>query len=147
MMHLKNILLVSFLIIGLNSFAQTDSIQFGKLAGKVIDAKTKKPIEYAVITIEKDSFKKSKYSDKQGDFIFTNIPVGNYSIYVSYTGYRKMKTENLYVLKDSTSYNVFAMSDPIKFIGCNFGNDYKLIEKDKPTQHNLNRQQIMLMPY
>lgn len=147
MIHLKNILLISFLIIGLNSFAQIDSIQFGKLAGKVIDAKTKKPIEYAVITIEKDSFKKSKYSDKEGDFVFSNISVGNYSIYVSYTGYSKMKTENLYVLKDSTSYNVFVMSDPIKFIGCNFGNNHKLIEKDEPTQQNLNKQQIMRMPY
>lgn len=67
MAFLKHILLVSFLLIGLNSFAQTDSINYGTLEVKVIDAKTKKPIEFTLVTIEKDSFKKRKYSNKNGE--------------------------------------------------------------------------------
>lgn len=61
MAFLKHILLFSFLLIGLNLFAQKDSIKYGKVEVKVIDEKTKKPIEYAVVTLEKTGFKKSKY--------------------------------------------------------------------------------------
>jgi hypothetical protein len=145
-----NILLVSFLLIGLNSFAQTDSIKFGKLEVNIVDEKTKKPIEYAVVTIQSNTFKKSKYSDKNSNAIFDSLLIGNYSINASVTGYLKIKTENSFILKDSTTYQKFEIINTGKStcIHCDLKLPQKeFIKPDEPTHQNLNRQQIMRMPY
>lgn len=143
----KYILTLAFLLVGLNLFAQTDTVQYGKLEVKVIDGMTKKPIEYAIITIEKDSFKKSKYSDNNGLFILDNIPFGMYNLYSSCIGYSKMKLQNVGINKDSITYLKFEMIYSEIKMGCFFGPAKQLIQLDGPTQQNLNNKQIMRMPF
>lgn len=128
----KHILVYSFLLIGLNSFAQKDSIKDLTFTSKIIDAKTKKPIEYALVTIEKDSFKKSKYADNNGEVIFGIIPNGIYSISISFRGYRKIKTKKLIILKDSNTFRKFKMIHLLKNIDFNEDSSFLLIQPDEP---------------
>lgn len=132
---------------GLNLFAQTDTIQYGKLEVKVIDVRTKKPIEYALITIENDSFKKSRYTDSNGLFIMENIPIGTFNIYSSLVSYNKMKLQNVCIDKDSITYLKFEMIYSKIKMGCYFGPSNPLIKKDGPTQQSFDNKQIMRMPY
>jgi hypothetical protein len=150
MNHLKYILTLAILVIGLNLFAQTDTVQYGKLEVKVIDAKTKKPIEYAVVTIENDSFKKSHYTDSNGLFVLDNVPFGIYNIYSSFTGYPKMKLQSIGLNKDSITYLKFEMiySGKNSCMHCDLKLPLKVfIKPDEPTQQNFNNNQIMRMPY
>jgi len=142
----KYILLFSFLLFGLNLFAQSDSIKYGKLEVKVIDAKTKKPIEYAVVTIESNSFKKSRYTKSNGLFILDSIPLGIYNINSSFTGYSKIKFQSVDINRDSITYLKFEMIYSEKIMGC-LGPTKQIIKLDGPTQQNFNNRQIMRMPY
>lgn len=144
---LKHILTLAILAIGLNLFAQTDTVQYGKLEVKVIDAKTKKPIEYAVVTIENDSFKKSHFTDSNGLFMLDKVTFGIYNIYSSFTGYSKMKLQNVCINKDSITYLKFEMIYSEIKMGCYFGPTKPLIKPNEPTQQNFNNKQIMRMPY
>jgi hypothetical protein len=142
----KNILLISFLLIELNSFAQTDSIKLGKLEVKVIDAKTKKPIEFALVTIEKDSFRKSKYADNNGKVVFDNLPTETYNITTSFPGYSKTIIEDL-ILKDNKKTKKTIVLDsktcnPV--INIEREPNFK---PDEPTPKILINKQIMRMPY
>lgn len=143
----KYILTLAILVIGLNLFAQSDTVQYGKLKVKVIDAKTKKPIEYALVTIENDSFKKSHCSDGNGLFILDKVTFGIYNIYSSFTGYSKIKLQNVCINKDSITYLKFEMIYSEIKMGCYFGPTKPLIIPNEPTQQNFNNKQIMRMPY
>lgn len=148
MAFFKNILLFSFLIIGLNSFAQTDSIQFGKLEVKVIDAKTRKPIEFAVVIIQSNSLKKLKYSDKNGEIIIDSLPVGTYGVTVGLTGYKKTIFENVILKANAMTKRTVALETTTTICDPVINHNKKpLIKRDEPTQHNLNKQQIMRMPF
>jgi hypothetical protein len=141
------ILTLAILAIGLNLFAQTDTVQYGKLEVKVIDAKTKKPIEYAVVTIENDSFKKSHFTDSNGLFMLDKVTFGIYNIDSSFTGYSKMKLQNVCINKDSITYLKFEMIYSEIKMGCYFGPTKPLIKPNEPTQQNFNNKQIMRMPF
>jgi hypothetical protein len=148
MAFFKNILLFSFLIIGLNSFAQTDSINYGTLEVKVIDAKTKKPIEFTLVTIEKDSFKKRKYSNKNGEVIIDSLPIGTYSVKTGLTGYKKTILENVILKSNTITKKTMVLETTIMICDPVINQDKKpLIKRDDPTQFNLNKQQIMRMPF
>lgn len=148
MIHLKHILLVSFLLIGLNSFAQTDSINYGTLEVKVIDAKTKKPIEFTLVTIEKDSFKKRKYSNKNGEVFFDSLDFGIYNITAGLTGYKKTILENVILKSNTITKKTMVLETTTTICDPVINQDKKpLIKRDEPTQLNLNKQQIMRMPF
>lgn len=150
MNHLKYILTLTILLVELNLFAQTDTVQYGKLEVKVIDEMTKKPIEYAVVTIENDSFKKSRYTDINGLFILDDVPFGMYNLYSSCTGYSKMKLQSVGINKDSITYLKFEMiySEKNSCMHCDLKLPLKvLIKPDEPTHQNFNNNQIMRMPY
>jgi hypothetical protein len=129
----KYILTLTVLLVGLNLFAQTDTVQYGKLEVKVIDAKTKKPIEFALVTIkqEKDTF--FNYSDSNGLVTFDNLVRNTYNIEIKVM-------PNVTVFKIIT-LNYYTICGPIFF------KNPPLIKPDGPTQQNLNKNQIMRMPF
>ena len=59
--------------------------QGSSLQGKVIDSKTLKPLQNVVLTIE--STNQSKVTNFDGVFKFDEVPSGNHSLIVTYTGY------------------------------------------------------------
>lgn len=117
-------------------FAQNKTPNSGSIELKIIDAITKKPIEFAVITIQSKNIKKSKYSDKNGNVIFDSICVDNYSVEIKFTGYQK------HIVKD---ISVFTNKTTIKTIALEYSNSSQeivirdkaiLIDKDDPTQNS-----------
>ncbi len=120
-------------------FAQNKTPNSGSLELKVIDSISKKPIEFAVITIQSKNIKKSKYSDKNGNVIFDSICVDNYSVEVKFTGYQK------HIVKD---ISVFTNKTTIKTIALGYGKNLQeivicdkaiLIDKDEPTQNSFRK--------
>lgn len=146
----KSVCLFAMVLFGLNLFAQTDTVQYGKLEVKVIDGMTKKPIEYALVTIENDSFKKSHYTDSNGLFILDDVPFGTYNLYSSCTRYSKMKLQSIGITKNSITYLKFEMiySGKNSCMHCDLKLPLKVfIKPDGPTQQNFNNNQIMRMPF
>ncbi len=61
--------------------------------------KQKRPIEFALIIIERDTFKKQKYSNQDGEFLFDSILPGVYSISVSFPEYTKQTYQCVQITK------------------------------------------------
>lgn len=142
----KYILLFSFLLFGVNLFAQTDTSKYGKLEIKVIDAKTKKPIEYAIVKLEAKGLIKAKYSDNDGEIVFDSLKSITYNLTVIFTGYHKQIYENVIIdstLKTLKKIELQENKNCVFIITCG----PTIIKKDGPTHDNYNKGQIMRMPY
>ena len=135
---MRRIYLLLAALIGISAMATAQS-NLGTLAGKVIDEITKKPIEFAVVTIEGGGgTKKSKYTDKDGEFEFNAIPAGNYSVSISYTGYGKSITNDIPVKGDNkiTSRTFSLSSKNLRDVIVD-GGKVILIDPDDPTQKSI----------
>jgi len=67
----------------------------GNISGKITDAQTKSPVEYANIvvrTIKSDSMVTGTVSDSSGFFRVKDIPFGTYVVEYSFIGYEKKRT-------------------------------------------------------
>jgi ferric enterobactin receptor len=64
----------------------------GVITGKIIDADTKTPVDYATISLYKQD-STSPFnginSDEKGNFVLKNLPDGDYKIYVDFIGYQR----------------------------------------------------------
>jgi len=83
----------------------------GKIAGHVIDARTKEPLVGANIILEGTSLGGS--TDIDGDYYIINVPVGEYTIIVSYVGYRTIKHPGVKVILDQTTPVNFELTEDI----------------------------------
>ena len=85
------------LFISLNAVAQVNK---GRVSGKVIDAETKLPVDYATISIYKAGSTapfNGISSDAKGVFTITNVPDGTYKITAEFLGYQKQTIDNITV--------------------------------------------------
>ena len=94
---------VLFLFIG-STFSQQKSTHADifQVSGKVLEAVSKQPIEYATISIINDSTKKvinGTVTDKKGNFIIEKIYKGKYIIRVEFLGYTDF-TKNISINAD-----------------------------------------------
>lgn len=138
--------MLTILVIGLNLFAQTDTIQYGKLEVKVIDAMTKKPLGNAVVKLESIKYLKTKNSDSIGLAVYDSLLTDIYNITITYPGYQKTKLEELLIKSNSITYRIISIFNT-NTIFCDTPKPKPLIKKDEPTQQYLNKNQIMRMPY
>jgi hypothetical protein len=102
----KIILLVLFTIISpLFLLAQTGKP--GAISGYVKDARTKKPLLEAVVSISSTAFEGQKLAltDSTGIYSVRNLPAGTYTVTFEMEGYRKFTQENI-VLKEGMSLGV-----------------------------------------
>ncbi|HZW38486.1 MAG TPA: TonB-dependent receptor [Ignavibacteriaceae bacterium] len=81
----------------------------GKLAGKVIDAKTKEALPFVNVIIE--GTKLGASTDLDGNYVILNIPPGNYKIRVQYVGYQTVLMENVSIQIDLTTTKDFELSE------------------------------------
>jgi len=79
-----------FLIIGLFSFAQS-----GKITGKIINSKNGEPLIGATVAIEK--LNRALSSDLSGNYTFSGLPAGTYSVTVSFISYAKKSVDEIVV--------------------------------------------------
>lgn len=79
----------------------------GAISGYVKDARTKKPLAEAVVTISSNMFEGQKLAltDSTGIYSVKNLPAGMYTITFEMEGYRKFTQENI-ALKEGMSLGV-----------------------------------------
>ncbi|WP_426671082.1 TonB-dependent receptor domain-containing protein [Mucilaginibacter sp. McL0603] len=90
--------LLFFLCSALVLNAQPYNNPKGRLTGKVIDASTKQPVDYATVSIFKDggaSPINGVVTDPKGVFVITNLNPGEYSISIDFIGYQKKIVDHL----------------------------------------------------
>lgn len=145
----RNILFFVLMLSSLLLKAQNDTLTYTQLKYLVLDEKTKKPIEFATIIIERDSFKKQKYSDQDGESLFDSIQPGAYNISISFPGYVKQTYQNVKISETNliTFNEIFLISKVIFIDYCRLKIKPKLVPIDEPTHDNFNSKQIMRMPY
>ncbi|WP_456407691.1 TonB-dependent receptor [Caldithrix abyssi] len=83
----------------------------GKIAGRVVDARTKEPLVGANVYLKGTNFGAS--TDQDGEFYIINIPVGTYTIIAVYVGYRSIEHQGVRVILDQTTVVNFEMSEEI----------------------------------
>ncbi len=81
----------------------------GKLAGKVVDAKTKEPLPFTNITIVGTSL--GTAADVDGNYVILNIPPGTYSVKAQYLGYQPVLVEKVSVSIDLTTRLDFSLNE------------------------------------
>lgn len=119
------------------AFAQSN---FGKLQGKVSDSKTKAPIAYATIIIQKDGIRKGgAYTDEDGKYVVNALDPGTYSVTVTYLDYSDKKVTGVEVSANSTKYINIEMAQKTGADGEQLGPvvvraGKPLIEKDKNSK-------------
>ncbi len=125
--------------------AQNDSIEPLRLTCRVVDEKTKKPVEFASVKLIGKSVEKQKYTDSTGMCYFDSLSSGTFALSSSFTGYAKVTLTNIVILK-SRVCNLELRNKP-SFPMHGQPAYYELIEKDEPTHDQFNSRQIMRMPY
>ncbi len=96
MKRMVSAFLFCFLLYNLASAGTT-----GKIAGRVIDAVTKEPLAGANIILEGTTIGSS--TDVEGEYYIINVPIGTYTISISYIGYGSVKHEGVRVILDQTT--------------------------------------------
>ncbi|HVI48274.1 MAG TPA: TonB-dependent receptor [Chitinophaga sp.] len=77
-----------------NANAQTTTAGAWKISGKIVDAVTSKPVEYASVVLLRQadsSMVTGMYTTPAGGFSFSNQPAGIYVIRVTFMGYEKLE--------------------------------------------------------
>ncbi|MCX7948157.1 MAG: TonB-dependent receptor [candidate division WOR-3 bacterium] len=74
--------------------------QYGKITGKVVDAKSGQPIVAAAVYLEEIGI--GTYTDENGEFVLLRVPPGTYTLKVEFTGYSPFTLKNLVVETDRT---------------------------------------------
>ncbi|MHB1687300.1 MAG: TonB-dependent receptor [Ignavibacteriaceae bacterium] len=96
---------LSSILVSNHTFAGTT----GKLAGKVVDAKTKEPLPFAIVTIQGTSL--GGAADIDGNYVILNIAPGTYKVKAQYLGYRAVIVENVSISIDLTTRLDFSLSE------------------------------------
>ena len=66
----------------------------GSIKGKIIDAQTKEALEFVNVRMQKaDGSVQGGITDQEGLFYIDNLPLGNYSLIISYMGYKTIEKE------------------------------------------------------
>lgn len=83
--------------------------QTGKIAGKVVDAKTGDPLPGANVFLEGTNM--GAATDMDGEYFILNVPPGTYTVVASMIGYSKGKVVNVKVAIDLTSRVDFKLNE------------------------------------
>jgi hypothetical protein len=91
------VFLLGFVLIN-QAFSQSLTINEGVIKGKIIDADSENPVEYATIALFKansDELISGSMSDPKGNFILTNIASGDYQLVADFIGYDKQEIKSI----------------------------------------------------
>jgi outer membrane receptor protein involved in Fe transport len=104
---MKNIFIIILLLAFSYNLKAQNNITNGKITGKVTDAVTKQPVDFATISVFKQGATSpfnGGSTDPKGNFKIDNIPPGDYVLTVDFIGYKQTKIAHVVVL--STGKNV-----------------------------------------
>jgi hypothetical protein len=118
-------LLLAFMGFCLLANAQS---QLGEIRGKVLDSKTKKPLDFVSVTVVLNGLVKAQVlTDDDGAFIVKTLQPGSYTIQVSYIGFRNYIKTDINVVSDEITFTNIPMESTEG--GTELG---AIIIKDKP---------------
>ena len=118
---MKNVLILLILILstvgtvfsqvppGANQGGMGNMPKNGKIKGKIIDAESKTPMEYANIAIysKRDSkLVTGRVANNKGDFEITDLPFGNYYMEANFIGFGKTTIDNIKIIPNATTVDV-----------------------------------------
>ncbi len=108
-MKMKNLIPLLFvLLISLTTAAQYK----GQLRGIAVEQLLQQPLPGATVTLS--PLKRSVVTGPEGLFRFTDIPVGTYSVTISYAGFREVLLENIQVNSGKETVLTISMEAVIK---------------------------------
>jgi len=96
---MKNIVILFFLIV-LSFTVNAQNAVTGKITGKITDAATKLPVDYATISLLKQGTTtpiNGVISDPKGGFTIDHIPNGEYVINIDFIGYKRNTIEHIII--------------------------------------------------
>lgn len=106
----KIALFIVLIIIVVSARAQNNSqVEKGKMSGKVTDAITKAPVDYATVSIYKQGSTSpfnGASTDPKGNFRIDNIPNGEYTVTVDFLGYKRLTLEHLIISNTAKSLSL-----------------------------------------
>lgn len=82
--------------------------KIGVVSGKVVDANTNEPMPYASIALISERTEKAVtggLTDNRGTFLIEEIPVGRYTMEVSFIGYKKLIIEDIRIGREKSNYS------------------------------------------
>lgn len=100
---LKRILTLSFLLVGLLSFAQK-----GRIEGKIYDSSNNQPVPFANVIILGSTI--GTVTDLDGKFEFTNLTPGYVNLQVTFIGYKPETSADIFVSNSNPAYLEIALS-------------------------------------
>jgi len=103
---MKNICILIFLIISSILVNAQGNSAGGKISGKVIDAATQLPVEYATISILKagtTSPFNGVVSDAKGNFTLSSVPNGEFTVTIDFIGYKRNTIEHVIISNTAKS--------------------------------------------
>ncbi len=129
-------------LIPFNLFAGTT----GKIAGKVIDAKTKEPLIGVNIILIGTTM--GATTDLEGNYFIINIPPGTYEVRASEIGFATVSVQDVRVSADQTTRLDFEMStQAVELKGVVITAVRPLVQKDlTSTQSNISGKSISMLP-
>ncbi|MEJ6980852.1 TonB-dependent receptor [Pedobacter sp. P351] len=105
---LQFILAFSFLYVN----AVSAQIAEGRISGTIIDAGTKKTIDFATIALLNSSRQtiKSAQSDADGKFSMSSLPFANYSLKISFIGYQPFSKDSIAISPQNSQIDLGTIS-------------------------------------
>ncbi|GAC1303908.1 MAG: outer membrane beta-barrel family protein [Mucilaginibacter sp.] len=98
---MKNVIILGFLlVISFSLRAQNTPVGKGSISGKVIDAGTKAPVDYATVSLYKQDSASpfnGLVTDPKGNFKLDNISYGDYKLTVDFLGYKKLTIDHVLI--------------------------------------------------
>lgn len=118
----------------------------GKIAGKVIDAKTKELLIGVNISIPGTRY--GGASDAEGNYFVINVPPGVYEIKASYIGYKPTTVQNVRVSVDQTSrLDIELQADILELQSIVVTSQAPIVRKDlTSTENKISADDIAMLP-
>lgn len=96
-MKIRNIIWMMLMMCSSILFAQENQTQTGIFKGKVVVQDNKKPLEFAAVNISSNTLKRGKYTDKDGEFEFNDLPLDTYQVSISFTGFERLSIQDVVI--------------------------------------------------
>ena len=85
---------------------------FGMIKGKVIDAETKRPMDFVSITVKRNGVSvATTLTDDDGVFVVKNIKPGEIDLYAAYLGYKNLILRQVRIEPDEIRFINFSMEE------------------------------------
>lgn len=144
---MKNLILFSVLLLFVLNNGLKAQTPFGEIRGKVTDAKTKKPIDFATVTAYLNGIAKaSTQSDDDGNYTIKSLATGTYSIKAYMTGYPLLTINEISVLLGSVATVNIKLEQYVSLKEVCIRSTPPLIRKDGVSGAQYNSSKMMAIP-